>query len=274
MSKKIECDQAISILEALPVAVVIMDEKDRVLWLNEKAEELLAQTNEPVVGQSVSALSQPFSNLLGSAAVLNQALSLPLGLKWYHSQLLATQGTESTSTYIISDVSEQQNLVVQLEKLSLRDDKTGLLNNQGINQMLEEQVSRSRRYGNPVSVVRMEIIGVDDKDQQVSTADILKAAGHLLNDQLRWADVIGRVDDNVFIFLLPETLGDDAPRMVEKISDQLGSLYLDDTRQPASIKACFGITAWQPGDDPKKLLSRASSAVDHARANDLAMKIL
>jgi len=274
MSKNIECGQAVSILEVLPVAVVMLDAQDRVLWLNIKAADLFSQDSDALVGQTANVLSEPFSKLIGATSTLQRAVSSPDGLKWYFSQSLPLQATESISAYMISDVSEQQNLSADLERLCIRDAKTGLLNSQGIHQMLEAQVSRSRRYGNPMSVVRMDIVNVDDKDQQVSSSDILKAAGHLLNDQLRWADVIGRVDDNAFIFLLPETVGDDAPRLVEKISGQLDSLFLDNGRQPASLKACFGITAWQPGDDPKKLLGRASCAVNHARENDMAMKVL
>jgi diguanylate cyclase (GGDEF)-like protein len=156
----------------------------------------------------------------------------------------------------------------QLEQHNTVDAISGLLNDQAINKGLEPLISRSRRYQNPLSVVTMTITNLEDigaKSGQVAADRIIVSVSQLLRDQMRWADLVGRLDSGQFIFVLPETDREAAVALANKIAAALNELQVtveDDTH--VIPEACFGVTAWSKGDDSRLLLQRSHTAVQTA----------
>jgi len=138
--------------------------------------------------------------------------------------------------------------------LGTKDDSSGLLNQRGLYQVVESQVSRSRRYGNALSLISMQVndYGVGSTDK----TPILEALGYLFNDRLRWADSVGRTDEDEFILVLPETDMESAAMLVTKLAVEIQTLRQKDVGDPVELSASFGIAAWHDGDDPSRLLLR------------------
>ncbi len=92
---------------------------------------------------------------------------------------------------------------------------------------------------------------------------MLISISHLLNDQLRWADIIGRLNETDFLLVLPETHADDANKVVENMKEKLGQLNIPDV-EPSDfeITAQFGVAEWRKGDDMGLLLMRARNILD------------
>ena len=113
--------------------------------------------------------------------------------------------------------------------------------------------------------MRMKIAGYEYREGPAITKDqVLMAIGHLLHDQLRWADITGRLDDEDFLIILPETEDDATKKLAEKIKAQLEDLRIGRNEQKMMIKMCFGITSWVKGDDQGKLLERTEQAMTAA----------
>jgi diguanylate cyclase (GGDEF)-like protein len=131
-------------------------------------------------------------------------------------------------------------------------------------QSLEPQVSRSRRYGNPLSVIAMEIDSYKTADnvEQPVTDQVLTAVSFYLRDQMRWVDLVGRTQDNEFTLILPETTENDAVKLAHKIKARIQSLSLPDSPETTiSVHAKFGISSWGKGDDTTMLLRKCKESM-------------
>jgi diguanylate cyclase (GGDEF)-like protein len=190
-------------------------------------------------------------------------------------------GTDEQSAYSatvytdISDISallaEQEKLTEQLNQLSTVDRESGLLNHRAMLQHLEPLVSRSRRYNNDLSVIAMEITNLDDivdrYGPDAGTQSVVEVS-RLLKDQMRWADIVSRVEYNRFIFVLPETDRPSAVHLANKISAQVAELSVSyENNEPFHLQTNFGVTAWEKGNDSVLLLRKANQALDTAKTN-------
>lgn len=254
-----DCDQ---VLDAAPLAVVAADEQNNVIWLNAAARALLPGI---LPGRSLTALPPAWQQLITADEVTQT------GDRQYLScQRLTLAGTESVTVYFLLDVTEQEQLRQQVKRLqrdielkTLRDEHTGLLNRFGLMQMLDMQVSRSRRYYNSLALIQFGFAADDYVSRHYQ--QVLQAIAYKLNDQMRWADMIGSLDEQSLLFILPETTKETAQQLVDKINSWLQTLTVSGRAEPLAVRGNFGIVQWCEGDDPRKLLARANEAMGQAR---------
>ncbi|MDH5729858.1 MAG: GGDEF domain-containing protein, partial [Gammaproteobacteria bacterium] len=187
------------------------------------------------------------------------------------------QGQVLNSNYFIDvsetiDLSKQnQDLEAQLADNIPTDKLTGLLNRKSLLNALERQVSRSRRYSNPLSViiVRLHHWQASHDDSAATINDALTAIAFDLRDQMRWVDLIGRTDDQEFTLILPETASDDASHLAEKIRKRLLDLsHPDKPEMQLKISLKAGVTSWRKGDDIRLLYARALEAAESAEQEE------
>ena len=89
----------------------------------------------------------------------------------------------------------------------------------------------------------------------------------LLRDRLRWADLVSRFDERLFVLVLPETTDEAAHKLVEDLSSQLSRFRSSDlVQQPIDVKVRFGVTEWHKGDDTRRFLKRAERALQDAQS--------
>ena len=157
--------------------------------------------------------------------------------------------------------SENQRLRQQVQDLKLNDDLTGLPNKRAITQALELQISRSRRYQNPLSLVLVHV-GLDDEQirtLQTGVEPVVLGVSRYLRDRLRWVDQIGRWDENIFVLVLPETGEQETNGLVDKIRNEQAAMLLPEPFDKIRPSLSFGVAYWQKGDDMRTLLRRATS---------------
>ena len=142
---------------------------------------------------------------------------------------------------------ERDRLEEDLQQLTTRDPVTGLPNRRALLQGLEPLISRSRRYSNPISLIKLRVDGqgLDDAAQE----EVWIKTGQLLKEQMRWADIIGRYDGSDFLLILPETPLDATETLASKLCEQMAQLDSE-----TKVQAYCGLTSWQKGDDATLML--------------------
>jgi diguanylate cyclase (GGDEF)-like protein len=154
--------------------------------------------------------------------------------------------------------NERDVLVDELRRQALKDEfLTSLLSQHGVLVALEPLVARSRRYNSPLSVITMNIATDQERNQA------LVRIAYLLNDQTRWADLVGCTPGHDFILILQETTRDAALRLVDKLDSHLARMNAD-TDTP--ILACYGVTDCHKNDNAESMLKRAEAALTEACA--------
>lgn len=153
------------------------------------------------------------------------------------------------------------------------DPGSGLLDRSTISQMLEVEVSRSRRYANPLSVIvaQVDVRRRDNEPPDESPPESLGDApndppddppddpivvlARIFQEQTRWADNIGRWDGATLFMLLPETNSEAVEALSLKLSQQVASVG-------KGVQVQFGAASWQRGDDSALLTRRAFEALE------------
>ena len=159
-------------------------------------------------------------------------------------------------------MQEREQLRDELQEALAIDLVTGMPNKKALFQSLEPQVSRSRRYDNLLSVVIMHVNHLDQLDE-TQNKDLLIPISQMLNDQVRWADIVGRLNDSDFLLVLPETSADACKNLCENLSQRLDALAIPKGLPKGfKISANFGYAEWQKGDDVGLLMLKARKMLE------------
>jgi len=275
MDKPLSSGLATEALSNAPLGVLILDKTGHITWLNHALEKLLAVNSDQLVGQNEDSIDPYWRNILFNpepTLLLEAADKRPdRWLQTWQSKLQVTGG----SLHYYADITDLQNVREDRARLSeelaqhvTRDPVTGLPNRQALLQGLEPLVSRSRRYHNPLSVIRLRIDNLADIEAEfgMGNGDIaLTSVAQMLKDQMRWADLIGRFDKDEFLLVLPETNFDAATLLLDKLRQRLSDLTPGSRiGRPISLVAHFGAAGWMLGDDRAKLLRRAREMLEQA----------
>ena len=285
MDKKqpiLEAQMANQILYKLPSAALLSGASGRVEWCNEALTQLIKANAADVVGQSETEVEKHYfktiPNQPGVFFILNKDGSAPQ--YWLQKQEIPLPGgadhsKDNATLVVYEDVSQSAKLQNQVEELQNRlselstvDPVSGLLNRRAMLQNLEPLVSRSRRYNNPLSVIAMDLSDLDLIKLQHGEQGVhyvIKQVSFMLKDTLRWADLVSHTEDNRFVFILPETDKDAAIHLARKINANLMELNIVYESIPLPVTACFGVSAWEKGNDSVLLLRHATQSLDVAK---------
>ncbi|NOY72694.1 MAG: diguanylate cyclase [Gammaproteobacteria bacterium] len=259
MSNSLDSTLATLSLETAPIGVLIVHTKGDIIFFN-KTFKTLFHINRPPESAHIDALPTTLRD-----AIKNQKEEITIHSKatdtkhfykcWYnpsvdekdHSIWFFLDVTKTTQVY-----QERDRLANELSKVSTRDPQTGLPNKSALMQGLEPLVSRSRRYNNPLSLIRLRInIKAEYIDQ---LENIMLLLSRFLRDQMRWADMVGRLTANEFLLVLPETGEQAANTLAHKITKKLSQLAVQKQDSIPSISIESGVSSWFKGDDMMRLI--------------------
>jgi diguanylate cyclase (GGDEF)-like protein len=264
MLDKLTLDEATTLLDTCPLALLLVRDDGRVCGYNDAFAALL--------GDAVTELAELTDNirddgllapLLGQGTLINWIM--PDGdERWLAVESTLMNGLTARFYQDVTDKlrlkNERDDCNEELKDQSLRDEQLpGVLNRRGILVSLEPLVARSRRYNSPLSVIAMGILAGGEAPDKV-----LVKISHLLKDQTRWADLVGCNADHAFILVLQETTQDAALLLVDKLGAHLARMS---EGQADTVTACYGVTTCQKNDNAEEMLARAEAALEEARSN-------
>jgi len=259
-------------LDSLPAAMVLVDKDDEILWANNSFMRVTTLTESQIIGKPLSSLGADVQEMFKEGHVYLNAtnkrdaywmacMSVPLGE--YRLQYC------SDVTQLQSLIEDREGLKTKVAELNPIDQITGMPNRRALFQNLEQQASRSRRYGNSLSTMILRLSNLTDYIKQFGNDNanqLLLSVSQMLNDQMRWADVIGRLDKNEFLFILPETEESATSELRDKIKEHLEQIRLPSTEgedaKEFKLIPEFGMAQWRKGDDVALLMERARESLE------------
>jgi diguanylate cyclase (GGDEF)-like protein len=253
-----------ALYEVCPTGILAIDGDVCIRWVNPALEQMLNLQGEELIGKDKSTLPEGLHALFDETDILHLSLNED-DERWLYREVKQVADGASTplSIHFYQDISpqilaqrENDQLRRQVEDLTITDSLTGMANRKATLQALAAQVTRSRRYGNLLTLGAMRLSHPDLPDVTLPDESILTLA-HYLRERLRWADIIGRYEDQLFLLLMPETDIEDAKRLLEQIVQECneGALGTELADMPMPQLA-IGVAAWEKGDDPQRLIQR------------------
>ncbi len=269
-------------MQASPLGMLLVDETGHARWMNDLLAEMLGGQATQILERRIDEVPEPLQSLF----IENSTIHLSGGECHENLWLLTSTrplGENAGFMQFFTDISaiqqliqERDQLVDELEEYILVDKESGMPNRRALYQSLESQVSRSRRYHNPLTVIIMRLNNLDDYvsvTQNKNPASLFISLRYMLNDQLRWADIIGRLDENELLMVLPETHANDAVMLAQKVSQRIEALDLPELETSVNLEnfqlgTDFGVAEWRKGDDLGLLMARARAQLDQELANE------
>lgn len=253
-----------------PFAMLATDDNGRIRWANRALETCVGLPTSQLLGHTRDSLPAPaYKVLLDSDALLHlQGPGAPN--LWLKHSLSSGRDAHGIALHLhcYQDVTEQRQLNAEnqrlreaLAELQLTDALTGLPNERALSQAINQQVSRSRRYNNPLSVLLVHLAPAASGEHSEAT---LQALARLLRDRLRWVDQLGRWRDDAFLAVLPETGDDDVRALADKIHAGLVEEAGAADHPLTGISLSYGLACWQKGDDARTLMRRATTEIGTA----------
>jgi diguanylate cyclase (GGDEF)-like protein len=148
----------------------------------------------------------------------------------------------------------------EFHKLATIDPLTSLPNRRLTERRLAGELSRSQRYGHPLTVLMLDLNGfkqINDRHGHAAGDDVLRMFAEHLNRVIRSSDVAGRLGGDEFMVILPECL----PQQVERLLERLRPLTVDFRGETLQVTCAVGWAGYQAGETPEQIMERADQAL-------------
>ncbi len=112
------------------------------------------------------------------------------------------------------------------EALSLTDDLTQLYNSRYLSQVLRRETKRAARNGRPLSLLFIDLDGfkgVNDTHGHLAGSAALVEAAAVIRSSARETDIVARFGGDEFALVLPDTGGEGALSVGERIRDKIAA---------------------------------------------------
>jgi len=151
-----------------------------------------------------------------------------------------------------------------------RDPLTGMLNREAFRERLCESLARSRRYGQAMAVLVVDLDRFGAKNEQLGRAagdEILRIVAERLRRALRAGDPVARFGDDEFTAIVHNAHEDrDLGVVAQRLLDEL-AVPVSVQGQALSIEASVGIALYpSDGVAADELLRNADTAMYHAKS--------
>lgn len=154
----------------------------------------------------------------------------------------------------------------RVEALSVTDDLTQLYNSRYLNSVLRRETKRASRNGRPLSLLFIDLDGfkgVNDAHGHFYGSRALVEAAAVIRGSARETDIVSRFGGDEFALVLPDTGGDGAFAVGERIRERIAAhVFLDADGLGMRLTCSVGVAT---------LPNSADSADDLIQAADKAM---
>jgi len=153
-----------------------------------------------------------------------------------------------------------------MEMMLLTDPLTGLPNRRKLEETLDLEVERARRYRTPLSVALADVDRFGEVNQvygRDAGDGVLRRVAQVIHGGVRRSDLPARYEQDRFLALLPHAKLQGAVALSERLRAQISIAPVPHVYRPTT--ASFGVTEFQDADSLSSLLERAGAALRRAK---------
>jgi two-component system, sensor histidine kinase LadS len=192
-----------------------------------------------------------------------QGLITAVNDDWFRQQMMSELSElKSTLEALLGSYRglEEQNR--SLLYLSRRDEVTNLFNQRYFMERLDEEFRRALRYGSPLSLLIADLDdfkAFNDTRGHLVGNDLLRQVASVIRQGVRDIDLPARYGGDEFVVLLPQTEGEQASRLAERLRTWVARLD--------EVRVSIGVATLGAGmSGPLELLTEADRAMYEAKA--------
>ncbi|PKG99029.1 sensor domain-containing diguanylate cyclase [Paraglaciecola sp. MB-3u-78] len=161
-----------------------------------------------------------------------------------------------------------QEMSQKFERQAMEDPLSGLLNRRGMREKLQNEFERSQRYNNDLTVMMCDIDhfkAVNDQYGHDKGDEIIKSLGTIFKSGLRKQDSLARWGGEEYLFLLPETNGNQGMQLAEKLRSQIEKKPYTQDDKIFSISISIGLHQIAATDTINQAITKADTNLYKAK---------
>ena len=283
--RRVESEERLrGITDNLPVMIAEIDRKGRFRFVNETYRTWLGVDPQAIVGMHVGdAISREYyagrreylqRALRGEEVSFEQPLALDGGMRCLQTSYrphFDAAGQLAGLYALTSDITELKETQAKLETLARFDPLTGLANRRQFEERLVEAMARTRRTGNPMAVLYLDIDRFkainDSLGHGIGDAVLVEFAARL-QGSVREIDLVARHAGDEFVVLLEGIAGDAEARAVgDKLAAAMRPAFAVQD-ESIDVTTSVGVAIFDGGTTgATALLSRADKAMYEAKSS-------
>ncbi|MCG7199738.1 diguanylate cyclase [Marinobacter pelagius] len=148
---------------------------------------------------------------------------------------------------MVINIDDEKRLELELERLSVTDELTGLFNRRYFLRKLEETATQQERYGGEFSLVSVDL----DHFKEINDAYghpvgdlVLKRFGQLIQNRVRKSDVVARTGGEEFLILMPQTSLENAAQVTDDLRSAIeAESFVSDENQAFTVTMSAGVVS-------------------------------
>ncbi len=277
-----------SIIENIPISVVVKDAKTRQFVLTNRAfEAMIGLPRAEMIGKTVfdlyrageaKLMDQSDNESLRSGSGVNASdyeVETPiLGARTFSTKRIVVRDTHGEAIYlvvVIEDVTERKKSEQRIAFMAHHDPLTGLANRAAVTQDIEDAAARQRRWGEPFSVLLLDLDRfkyVNDTLGHPAGDALLQEVAARLKGFLRETDVLARLGGDEFAIIQAGEANqhDAASALANRIIEMFAKPFNIDGNE-INIGTSIGISlAPAHATNPDNLLKMADMALYRAKS--------
>jgi diguanylate cyclase (GGDEF)-like protein len=158
----------------------------------------------------------------------------------------------------------------ELQRLTVVDPLTGLLNRRALGNVLRREMDRSRRHRHDLAVIMFDLDHfkrVNDQHGHAAGDAVLRHVAAVATRSVRGTDAVARYGGEEFVIVGPETEWGEAMELAERVRAAVSSSPTAWEGRPLTVTASFGVAMLSAQDaDADAVIQRADRALYAAKA--------
>ncbi|QOP43078.1 diguanylate cyclase [Sulfurimonas sediminis] len=269
-------------VEQMHEMVQITDVDGKIIYVNPAATENTQYEESELIGKSNRILksgehSKKFYDNLWKTVLDGKTYQNTLinkrkdGSLYYDEKIISPiKDKNGKVRYFVStsrDITQRVALEKELQKLATKDALTGLYNRYKMSTLIEDEIKRTKRYGEVFSLLMLDI----DKFKHVNDTYghdvgdyVLQELSRIVLQTIRKTDSFGRWGGEEFMLLAPHTNAEQAMELAQKIRKRVEEHSFEHVEK---ITVSIGVTEYINTEKETSLLKRVDQALYEAKAN-------
>ncbi len=166
-----------------------------------------------------------------------------------------------TAFVILAVIGAINHYQGRLKVLATMDELTGVPNRRHFLELLDRELARCARFGQPVSLLVIDVDNfkaINDNHGHDAGDLALKLLSRALSECLRKMDFLGRIGGGEFGVFLPQTKLADAADVAERIRLAVLERHVSTSKGPLGLSVTIGVATARPGKVEREDLVRAA----------------
>ncbi|HEY8345781.1 MAG TPA: diguanylate cyclase [Symbiobacteriaceae bacterium] len=217
--------------------IITVDFQGRVTWVSPSITRLLGYTQEEWIGRTIDELFAAnrsylmrLKDLLSAPRTFNVPPTLEAELTrkngtriWTETTiapLIDSDGKQIGLVGVVRDITDRKRIEDELYRLATTDALTGAFNRRHFWELASREITRSIRYGHPVSLILLDVDHFKTLNDTYGHAVgdlVLRTLVEVGQKNLRATDILARIGGEEFAVLLPGICLADAVRVAERL---------------------------------------------------------